>query len=123
MLETFLALLAGGIMLAVAIPNPRVVTLNWLRLGGILALVFAALSAFWHLMRSIERSTQLTLIIVMTLAAILAQLGLAQTARRNPQRISAALAMILATIAASFMIQRPAYALAGIGAMCGIALM
>ena len=52
MLETFLVLLAGGIMLAVVISDPREVTLNWLRLAGIIALVMAMIALFWNVKRA-----------------------------------------------------------------------
>src|SRR6267142_2091212 len=38
MTETFLVLLAGGVMLAAFISDPREVTVNWLRLAGIISL-------------------------------------------------------------------------------------
>ena len=49
--ETFLILLAGGVLLAAAVPKPRQVSVHWLRLAGILALAFAALAVFFVLRR------------------------------------------------------------------------
>ena len=43
MAEAFLLLLGAGVMLGVAVPNPRDVTLNWMRLGGIIALAMEKL--------------------------------------------------------------------------------
>ena len=100
--ETFLILLAAGIMLAAAISDPRQVTLQWLRLCGILALSMAALSLFFFTRRTaplVHRAFTLSLYSA-TVAAILAQLALAQTARRTAQRISAALAAIAGIAAA-----------------------
>ena len=45
--ETFLILLAGGIMFAAGISDPKQVTLQWLRLCGILALAMAGLAMFF----------------------------------------------------------------------------
>ena len=45
MTEAFLVLLAGGVMLAAVISDPKQVTVNWLRLAGIIALAMGALSS------------------------------------------------------------------------------
>src|SRR3954466_16238594 len=47
MTESFLILLAGGVMLAAFISSPRDVTVNWLRLAGIIAMALTALAAFF----------------------------------------------------------------------------
>src|SRR5258705_5133077 len=47
MTESFLVLLAGGVMLAAFISDPREVTVNWLRLAGIIALAMTALAAYF----------------------------------------------------------------------------
>src|SRR5256885_942383 len=77
--ETFLILLAGGVMLAAVVSDPRQVTLNWLRLCGILALCFAGLGIYFALRPSpLERvgiAPFATLV-----AFILAQLGFTQLA-------------------------------------------
>ena len=52
MTETFLVLLAGGVMLAAAISDPREVTVNWLRLAGIIALALTSLSLYFYSRRS-----------------------------------------------------------------------
>ena len=46
MTETFLILLAAGVMLAAAVSDPKQVTLQWLRLCGIIALALVALAVF-----------------------------------------------------------------------------
>ena len=48
MTEAFLVLLAGGVMLAAFVSDPREVTVNWLRLAGIIALAMTALAAFFY---------------------------------------------------------------------------
>jgi hypothetical protein len=52
MAEAFLLLLAAGIMLAVAVPNPRDLTLNWLRLGGIIALAMVGIAGYFATKRT-----------------------------------------------------------------------
>jgi hypothetical protein len=132
--ETFLILLAGGVMLAAAIPDPREVTLLWLRLAGIIALSLAGLSAFFWLRRDEPRSAAPTWLYAAMIAAVLAQLGFAQIAGRRAQRAFALLAYATAVAAAVFIIPRSfsarpwasasvALALAGVAAMTGIVLM
>ena len=58
MTESFLILLAGGVMLAAVISDPRDVTVNWLRLAGIIALAMAALSAFFYSRREVMRQSE-----------------------------------------------------------------
>jgi len=106
--ETFLILLAGGIMLAAAISSPQQVTLNWLRLCGILALVIAALSMFFYFTRPLDahpallsplmRNVQVGLLIA-TVAFILGQLAFVQVALRRTQRALAAGAFFVAVLA------------------------
>lgn len=121
--ESFFILLAGGIMLAAAISDPKQVTLNWLRLCGILALVMAGLSIFFLFRREkpptgIEIARYGAVVV-----AILGQLATAQTARLKPQQFFAALAFLLA-IPASLPGNIAAVASAiGIAAMTGLALM
>jgi hypothetical protein len=117
--ESFLILLAGGIMLAAAVSDPQQVTLNWLRLAGILALVMAGLSMYF--------AQRLWLINGLTIAAILGQLAFAQIAWRRTQQVFAWLAFLLALRVGVAYLDRPpliAYASAiGIAAMTGLALM
>jgi len=94
--ETFLILLAGGIMLAAAVCDPEQVTLNWLRLCGILALVMAGLS--WWFIADQWRGTysHVRVALVANGIAILLQLGFAQLAWRRTQRVMACAAFFLA---------------------------
>ena len=103
--ETFLILLAGGVLLAAALSDPKQVTLHWLRLAGILALCFAAGAVFFYLGREpspdaspVYRRVQLGLIATMALA-ILGQLAFAQVAWGRAQRFFAAAAFVLAVLA------------------------
>ena len=129
--ETFLILLAGGVMLAAAIPNPKDVTLQWLRLAGIIALCAAALGGFFLV--NGNRGWAI-LIAIPPAVLVLAQLVAAQTARRNAQRIFAILAFAAATVLPFLLTpdHKPSsdlqealriLALTGIAAMCGVALM
>jgi hypothetical protein len=100
--ETFLILLAGGIMLAAGICDPKQVTLNYLRLAGILALSAAGLSLFF-LFKGPEAADRRE--VFMTLAvfvAILAQLATVQIGWRTSQRILSLMALILALNVAEF---------------------
>jgi hypothetical protein len=103
--ETFLILLAGGVMLAAALSDPRAVTLNWLRLAGIIALCVGALAVFFHAQRETAaflspfyRRLQLGLVLA-ALLAVMAQLGFVQVAWRRTQRAFAAAAFVLAVLA------------------------
>src|SRR5688500_3965897 len=102
MAESFLILLAGGVMLAAAVSHSRQVTVQWLRLAGMLALCFAGLAVFFVLHRepsadasALYRRIQ-TGMLVATVAAILAHLALVQTLFLRTQRIVAAVAFVLA---------------------------
>jgi hypothetical protein len=148
--ETFLILLAGGIILAAAISSPAQVTLNWLRLCGILALVMAAISLFFYFTRDAQpaqlssqmRNIQVALLIA-TVALILAQLAFVQVAWRRTQRIIAAAGFVFAVLAGTNLLHEmmiplgtatkyppkmwsmtvQSLAAAGIGAASGLALM
>jgi len=103
--ETFLILLAGGVMLAAAVPDPREVTLHWLRLAGIIALCVFGLAGFFWLQREpavdvarFYRRVQ-TGLVVMTAGAILGQLAFVQVDRRRVQRTFAVAAFGLAVLA------------------------
>ncbi|MBC8107794.1 MAG: hypothetical protein H7Z14_14490 [Anaerolineae bacterium] len=138
MLETFLILLAGGVMLAVAISSPRDVTLQWLRLAGILGLVFFGVGISVYLRREWYRTLidrrELLIPCAVSVGAILLQLACAQTVRRTLQRCAAAIAVV-ATIATAAVVlhglpgaQNRSIAIEaltcfGVAAMCGIALM
>lgn len=147
--ETFLILLAGGVMLAAAISDPAQVMLQWLRLAGIIALATAGLSLYFYFNRGGYSILSPTIVqvqaglLVATVAAILAQLAFVQVARRRTQRFFSAAAFVLAVLAGcnvlhEMMIQYGTHArfppkllsmmlqtlaCAGIAAMCGVALM
>ena len=106
MSETFLILLAGGVMLAAAVPDPAAVTLQWLRLAGIIALCMFGLGVFFYVQRetvadvpALYRRVQVGLLAA-TAGAVLAQLALVQVAWRAAQRWAAAAAFVLAVLGA-----------------------
>jgi hypothetical protein len=134
--ESFLILLAGGIMLAAAMSDPREVTLNWLRLAGILALSMGGLSAFFFVRRDEVKLPAQWAAMAVTLAAVLGQLAFVQVASRGVQRGLAAIAFVGA-VAAGVMLQpgqsagrreiwlvaSAVAACAGVSAVTGLALM
>jgi hypothetical protein len=147
--ETFLILLAGGVMLAAAISDPGEVTLNWLRLAGIIALCVGALAVFFHVQREaavglspLYRRVQFGLVLATPLA-VMAQLGFVQVAWRRTQCAFAAAAFVLAVMAGVnvlhglmaadgladrfppkwFSVALQAWSCAGAAAMTGLALM
>src|SRR5436190_1349264 len=99
--EAFLILLAGGVLLAAAVSDPRQVTLNWLRLAGIIALSAGALAVYFVVRR--EAAGQgvrfETWMIAATIACVLAQLAFAQVGRRRTQRVFAAVGFAMAVLA------------------------
>jgi hypothetical protein len=134
--ETFLILLAGGIMLAAAVSDPRQVTLNWLRLAGILALSMGGLGAFFFVRREEPKLPEQWAAVAVTLGAVLGQLAFVQVASRGVQRSLAAVAFIGALAAG--VVLYPGYgagwhepwhitsavaACAGVSAVTGLALM
>ena len=133
--ETFLILLAGGIMLAATISDPQQVTLLWLRLCGIIALSLAGLSLFFFLRRDGGDPQRMIILYAITLAAILGQLAFVQSAWRNTQRYFAAAAYVVAVATGVMVIPHSgrspgglaeaatATALAGVAAMTGLVLM
>src|SRR5687767_15788227 len=90
--ETFLILLAGGVLLAAAVSDPAQVTLQWLRLAGIIALSLAALSLYFWLTRESVADTAAFFrkvqagLVAATFACVLGQLALVQVAWRRTQR-------------------------------------
>jgi hypothetical protein len=147
--ETFLILLAAGVMLAAVVSDPNEVTLHWLRLAGIIALCVGALAVFFHAQRgpaealpAFDRRTQ-TVLLAATLAAVMGQLAFVQVARRRTQRPLAAAGFVLGVAAGvavlhgqmtpagaaarfpppALSVTLQASSCAGIAAMCGLALM
>jgi hypothetical protein len=99
--ETFLLLFAGGVMLSAAVPDPRAVTLRWLRLAGIIALTLAALSGVFIIYSQGWRRLYLLAPFVV---AILGQLAFVQVARRSTQRAFATIASIVAIATATHLL-------------------
>ena len=119
--ESFLILLAGGILLAAAISDPQQVTLNWLRLCGILALAMAGLSTFFLYRRGDPVSVAAAVANACVFAAILGQLAFVQLAFRRTQQMFAWLAFFIAVkVAADY---TPADRLVAYGSALGIAAM
>jgi len=147
--ETFLILLAGGVMLAAALSDPKQVTLHWLRLAGIIALCVGALGVFFHVQRDAGETLSLfyrrvqTGLMAATLVAVLGQLAFVQVAWRRTQRLFAAAAFVLAVMAGAnvlhglmspagvavrfppkaFSVALQTWSCAGVAAMGGLALM
>src|SRR5687768_13020199 len=119
MVECFLILLAGGVMYAAAIQDPKQVTLLWLRLGGIVALAMAGMGIFFLLRRG-EPFDVKKLLCWLTIAAILAQLAFVQIDWRKAQRIAAIMAAALAIAAGGMILSQGA---AGYLSALGIASM
>jgi hypothetical protein len=127
MTETFLVLLAAGVMLAAFISDPREVTVNWLRLAGIIALAMTALSVYFF-----SRRTQTTqkewVLFGMLFVAILLQIGgihLPEPRIGRPFALVAALGGVLIgnRLAVGNTSALGLFSTAGIAAMCGLALM
>jgi hypothetical protein len=104
--QTFFILLAGGIMLAAAVSDPKQVTLQWLRLAGIIALTMCGLAGVFYAFDARDsanysvllRRVQIGLFVV-TALMVLGQLAFVQVAWRKTQRAFAALAFIVAVLA------------------------
>jgi hypothetical protein len=131
MTETFLILLAAGVMLAGFISNPRDVTLHWLRLAGIIALAVASLSVYFFLRRPDWRAVRPLAFYGVSGVAILGQLGFVQVAWHRTQRALAGIAVIagigtavaLASAGTSNALWIIILSCAGVAAMVGLALM
>lgn len=147
--ETFLILLAGGVMLAAALSDPREVTLHWLRLAGMIALSVGALAMFFKVQRGAPETLPLfyrrlqTALFVLTLLAVAGQVAFVQVAWRRTQRVLAAAAFVVAVLAGanvlhgmmvpagvavrfppkSLSIALQTLSCAGVAAMAGLALM
>jgi hypothetical protein len=98
--ESFLILLAAGVMVACAVSDPHAVILRWLRLGGIIALSMSALAIFFVARRDVL-APRAFIWPAITAAMILGQLAFVQVARRQAQRIfcfSAGIAGVVAGV-------------------------
>src|SRR6187402_2156944 len=76
--ETFLILLAGGIMLAAGVSDPKQVTLQWLRLCGIIALSVAGVGMFFLWRRTPPAGSLMWIVHGVLAVVILGQLGFVQ---------------------------------------------
>jgi hypothetical protein len=150
MAETFFILLAGGVMLAAAVSDPKEVTLQWLRLAGIIALTMCGLAGAFYAFDQRDTSNPWPLLhrvqvglFVATALLVLAQLGFVQVARRRTQGVFAALAFVVAVLAGCNVLHEmmagqgtavrfppkvlsmalQTFACAGVAAMTGLALM
>jgi hypothetical protein len=118
MTESFLVLLAGGVMLAAFTSDPREVTVSWLRLAGIIALALTALSAFFFLRRS-EPSGPGWLLYGILASSILLHLWVPKDrGRRSPAGAALVTAIFCGCILA---LGKPT--VAGVFSSCGIAAM
>src|SRR5687768_13522450 len=104
MAESFLLLLAAGVMLATAVPNPKDLTLNWLRLGGILSLSLVAVASYFTWNRTPWRSAAESTAIVTI--PILAHLAVVQLNRPYVARMLVAFAF-LSALGAGQLVWRP----------------
>lgn len=102
MTESFLILLAGGVMYSAGISDPRDVTLQWLRLGGIIALALSGLATFFLIRRG---GTKVEIVLAcMTLALVLGQLAFVQMDWRGTQRVFALAAFACAVVAGGMLL-------------------
>jgi hypothetical protein len=127
MTESFLVLLAAGVMLAAFISNPREVTVNWLRLAGIIALAMTALAAYFFSRRDATRQSEWIIfgIVFISILGHLAGIHLPIAAIGRPFEVVAAtggvvlgVRLALGNVSAVGVISS-----AGIAAMSGLALM
>jgi hypothetical protein len=126
MTESFLVLLAGGVLLAAAISNPKEVTINWLRLAGIIALALTALSLYFFY--PLNKPAKVNVPYAILTACIFIYLVGIHFPKANSARPVAAVAFAAAAIlAARHLLPAPnphSYlTTAGIAAMTGLSLM
>jgi hypothetical protein len=135
--ETFLVLLAGGILLAAGVSDPKQVTLQWLRLCGILALSIAGVSMFFLFRRTPGAPGEMWVANGVLAGVILGQLAFVQIAQLRWQHVLAWLAFFVAVkIGAEHLrvaagMKEPTrldlvivyLSAIGVAAMCGLALM
>lgn len=147
--ETFLILLSAGMMLAATVSSPKQVTLQWLRLAGILALAMAGLCLYFLLTRDGASDAPIFFQrlqiaqVVATIILILGQLAFVQITWTRAGRYFAAAGFVAGVLAGTALLHDmmlirgsamnfPPKMLAmilqfascaGIAAMCGLALM
>jgi hypothetical protein len=105
MTETFLILLCAGVLFAAAVSDPRQVTLQWLRLAGIIALAAGGLGLFFFLQRDVP--AEVTALyhriilgqIIATLLLVLGQLAFVQIDWKRTQRVLGFAAFIMGVMA------------------------
>jgi hypothetical protein len=125
MTESFLVLLASGVMLAAAIPNPKDVTINWLRLAGIIALALASLSLFFFLRREEPPTQRHWVLFALLFASILLNLALIHFPLPIGRGLAAP-AFLAGIFLAAHLLSRGRISVlttAGVSAMCGVVLM
>jgi hypothetical protein len=129
--ETFLILLAGGVMLAAALSDPRQVSQTWMRLCGRIALALTALAFFsWVRREETVHAGQIASWVIIT-AMFAGPLAFVQKeARLQVERFSAAIAFVVAVWAGMAILPRDVslrpttpLALGGVAAMTGLVLM
>jgi hypothetical protein len=129
--ETFFVLLAGGVMFAAWVPRPTEVTLHWLRLAGIIALVMAGLSLFFWTRREGVSTHSQSILYPVVVVLILLQLTATQLSHRQLQRWAGLAAFFAAVmLGSSLTLRSPEHGRAmiavsciGISAMLGLSLM
>src|SRR5688500_2099826 len=99
MIAALLFMFVGGIGLAMAVEDPRQVTLRWLRLGGIIAVSLLAVAA------AVGRVGQAGGVAMLLYSAVLApfvvQLVTVQLGWRRAQRVAALLGFVAAVVMAA----------------------
>jgi hypothetical protein len=127
MTETFLVLLAGGVMLAAVISDPKEVTVNWLRLAGIIALAMTALSVYFFSRRDTTRQSEWILfgIVFLSILGHLGGIHMPIAAIARPFALAAAVGGVVlgARLILGSVIPIALVSGAGIAAMSGLALM
>lgn len=95
MISVFLLMLVAGVGMAQAASNPHQVTLRWLRLGGLIAVVLLAVTLVIQV--NGEKVGVVTWVLLgTTLAAFITQLMTVQLGHRNTQRVAASFGLALA---------------------------
>jgi hypothetical protein len=107
MLVAFILLLfIGGIAMTQAVSDPHAVTLRWLRLGGIIAVTFAAVALTILLITAEQRVVAIIVAVIVLLAMLVAQLFAVQLGKHTAQRCLASVIVtgIVASITAGLLL-------------------